>query len=106
MAISGGYHGTHLVISQLQRISGGERCTPVPLPTPDEVGQSLGAGDVLWLETPLNPTCAVADIGAYCEAAQAVGARVVVDGTFAPPPLQRPLECGADIVMHSTTKWV
>ena len=107
VAIAGGYHGTHQVLAQLQRISGGAICAPVPLPPPAEVGAALRGGDVLWLETPRNPDCAVADIAAYAAAARAVrggGARVVVDGTFAPPPLQYPLTLGADVVMHSTTK--
>lgn len=106
VAISGGYHGTHLVLDQLARISGGASCQAIPLPSPAEVASSpLQPGDVIFLETPRNPDCKVADIGAYVAAAKAIGGvRVVVDGTFAPPPLQRPLLLGADIVMHSTTK--
>jgi len=107
VAICGGYHGTHLVLGQLQRLSGGSRCAAVPLPPPEDVSSVLDAGDVLWLETPRNPTCEVADIAAYVAAAkQAGGVRVVVDGTFAPPPLQRPLTLGADAVMHATTKYL
>ena len=106
IAIDGGYHGTHLVIDQLQRLSGGAHLQTVGLPSPGEIASSgLGPGDVLWLETPRNPDCHVADIASYVEAARAAGGvRVVVDGTFAPPPLQRPLALGADVVMHSTTK--
>ena len=59
----------------------------------------------MWLETPRNPDCELADIAAYVEAARSVGnVKVVVDGTFAPPPLQYPLSLGADMVMHATTK--
>lgn len=104
VAISGGYHGTHLVLAQVARISGGRTCQIVPLPSPADAAATLGAGDVLWLETPRNPDCHVYDIGAYSQAARALGAHVVVDGTFAPPPLQRPLELGATMVVHSTTK--
>ena len=60
----------------------------------------------VWLETPTNPLLNVIDIRAAAEAAHAVGAIVVVDNTFASPYLQRPLELGADIVLHSTTKYI
>jgi cystathionine gamma-synthase len=61
---------------------------------------------MVWLETPTNPLLNVIDIKAAAEAAHAVGAMVVVDNTFATPYLQRPLELGADIVIHSTTKYL
>src|SRR6188472_3216501 len=61
---------------------------------------------IVWLETPTNPMLNVIDIEAAAKAAHAVGAIVVVDNTFASPYLQRPLELGADIVMHSTTKYL
>ncbi|HKF14446.1 MAG TPA: cystathionine gamma-synthase [Gaiellaceae bacterium] len=61
---------------------------------------------IVWLETPTNPLLNVVDISAAAEAAHAAGAMVVVDNTFATPYLQRPLELGADIVMHSTTKYL
>ena len=61
---------------------------------------------IVWLETPTNPLLNVIDIKAAAEAAHAVGAIVVVDNTFASPYLQRPLELGADIVLHSTTKYI
>lgn len=106
IAISGGYHGTHLVIAQLSRISVGARCKVVPLPPPEEVASKLGPEDLIWLETPVNPTCDVYDISAYVAAAKSAGGvKVVVDGTFAPPPIQRPLLLGVDAVMHATTKY-
>jgi cystathionine gamma-synthase len=61
---------------------------------------------IVWLETPTNPLLNVIDIRAAAAAAHAVGALVVVDNTFATPYLQRPLELGADIVIHSTTKYL
>jgi cystathionine beta-lyase/cystathionine gamma-synthase len=61
---------------------------------------------IVWLESPTNPLLNVIDIVAAAEAARAVGALVVVDNTFATPYLQRPLELGADIVVHSTTKYL
>ena len=61
---------------------------------------------IVWLETPTNPLLNVIDIRAAAEAAHAAGAMVVVDNTFATPYLQRPLELGADIVIHSTTKYL
>jgi len=61
---------------------------------------------VLWFETPSNPSLKVVDIEAVATAAHEAGARVVVDNTFATPALQRPLELGADAVMHSVTKYI
>ena len=61
---------------------------------------------IVWLETPTNPLLNIVDIKAAADAAHQVGAMVVVDNTFATPYLQRPLELGADIVVHSTTKYL
>jgi cystathionine gamma-lyase len=61
---------------------------------------------IVWLETPTNPLLNIVDIRAAAETAHAAGAMVVVDNTFATPYLQRPLELGADIVVHSTTKYL
>jgi len=61
---------------------------------------------LVWIETPSNPMLNVVDIRAASEVAHAAGAMVVVDNTFATPYLQRPLELGADIVVHSTTKYL
>ena len=60
---------------------------------------------MLWIETPSNPLLKVCDIAALAALGHAAGARVVVDNTFATPLLQRPLALGANIVMHSTTKY-
>jgi cystathionine gamma-synthase len=61
---------------------------------------------LVWIETPTNPQLSIVDIRAVAEAAHRVGAIVVVDNTFATPYLQRPLELGADLVVHSTTKYL
>jgi cystathionine beta-lyase/cystathionine gamma-synthase len=61
---------------------------------------------LVWLETPTNPLLNIVDIRAVAETAKKAGAVVVVDNTFATPYLQRPLELGADIVVHSTTKYI
>jgi cystathionine gamma-synthase len=68
---------------------------------------ALGNGArLVWIETPSNPLLRVVDIRAICEAAHAVDALAVVDNTFLSPIWQRPLELGADLVMHSTTKYL
>jgi cystathionine beta-lyase/cystathionine gamma-synthase len=61
---------------------------------------------LVWLETPSNPMLNVADIRRAADAAHAVGALLVVDNTFASPYLQQPLDLGADLVIHSTTKYI
>jgi cystathionine beta-lyase/cystathionine gamma-synthase len=61
---------------------------------------------IVWLETPTNPLLNIVDIRSAAQVAHEVGAMVVVDNTFATPYLQRPLELGADIVVHSTTKYL
>jgi len=61
---------------------------------------------LLWLESPSNPMLKVADIAALAGLAHAVGARLLVDGTFATPALQQPLALGADYVLHSLTKYL
>ena len=61
---------------------------------------------LIWIETPANPTWDITDIAAACALAREVGARVAVDSTVATPLLTRPLEQGADLVMHSATKYL
>ncbi|MCC4263515.1 cystathionine gamma-synthase [Oceanimonas baumannii] len=61
---------------------------------------------MLWIETPSNPLLRVVDIAALCAAAKQVGAISVVDNTFLSPALQQPLKLGADLVLHSTTKYI
>jgi cystathionine gamma-synthase len=73
----------------------------------DDLGSHLDEGTrVVWVETPSNPLLNIVDIKKAAEATHAAGAILVVDNTFATPYLQRPLELGADIVVHSTTKYL
>ncbi len=65
-----------------------------------------GGRTLIWIETPANPTWQVIDIAAVARLARAAGARLVVDSTAATPVLTRPLELGADLVMHSATKYL
>ena len=64
-----------------------------------------GRTKVVWVETPTNPLLTIADIAALAEVAHDAGAILVVDNTFASPYLQQPLTLGADVVVHSTTKY-
>ncbi|MBI4422432.1 MAG: cystathionine gamma-synthase [Elusimicrobia bacterium] len=61
---------------------------------------------LVWLETPTNPMLQIVDVAAVCAAAKRRGVRVAVDNTFATPFLQEPLRLGADVVVHSTTKYL
>jgi cystathionine gamma-synthase len=70
------------------------------------VEAAVAGASLLWLETPSNPLLEVADLPALCAAGRAAGALVGVDNTFATPLLQRPLALGADIVVHSATKFI
>jgi len=72
-----------------------------------ELQRALGAGaQLVWIETPSNPLLRVIDIRAVADAARAAGALTVVDNTFLSPIWQQPLALGADIVLHSTTKYL
>lgn len=72
----------------------------------DRWPERAGSADMLWLESPTNPLLDVADLASICAAARGPHTRLVVDNTFATPLLQRPLELGADIVVHSATKLI
>ena len=81
---------------------------PVHLPDVAAVRRCLAErpARLVWAETPTNPLLAIADIAALAGAAHEAGALLVVDNTFASPRLQRPLALGADVVVHSTTKYL
>ena len=79
----------------------------VELEDPDQAAAAIAAGvDLLWLETPSNPLLRISDIRTLAQAAHAAGAVVVADNTFSSPVVQRPLALGADVVIHSTTKYI
>ncbi|CAJ2501443.1 Uu.00g042960.m01.CDS01 [Anthostomella pinea] len=99
IAIGGGYHGCHGVIKLMTKLTGLEM---VDLDCADDV---LGAGDVVHVETPLNPTGEARDLEFYAAKTRRCGCVLTVDATFAPPPLLDPLRWGADVVMHSGTKY-
>ncbi|MQA84711.1 MAG: cystathionine gamma-synthase [Streptosporangiales bacterium] len=79
----------------------------VPLSDLDAVRSAIrDRTRVVWAETPTNPLLGIADIAGLAEVARGAGALLVVDNTFASPYLQRPMELGADVVVHSTTKYL
>ncbi|HEY4332340.1 MAG TPA: aminotransferase class I/II-fold pyridoxal phosphate-dependent enzyme [Ilumatobacteraceae bacterium] len=79
---------------------------PVDVTDNAAVAAAAVGADIVWVETPTNPTLDVADLPAIARIAADAGARMVVDSTFATPLLQRPLEHGAAIVLHSGTKFI
>ncbi len=79
----------------------------LPAPAFSNLGEHLDERTrMVWVETPSNPMLSIVDIRAAAKAAHEAGAILVVDNTFATPYLQRPLELGADVVVHSTTKYL
>jgi methionine-gamma-lyase len=85
----------------------GVRVVPVDMADPANLDGVLSTQTrMVYFETPVNPTAEVLDIAAIAQRAHAVGARVVVDSTFASPAVQRPAEHGADLVLHSLTKYI
>ncbi len=101
------YGGTFRLISKVVSRWGVEH-TPVDLTDPDALRAAIrpGSTKVVWCETPTNPLLTVVDIALAAEIAHEAGAVLVVDNTFASPYLQRPLTLGADVVVHSTTKYL
>lgn len=99
------YHGVRALASEFMP-GWGLACEAVDMSDLQAVSAALRADTALvWAETPSNPTLALSDIAALAELAHARGALLAVDNTFATPVLQRPLALGADLVMHSTTKY-
>ncbi len=100
------YGGTFRLIDKVFR-EWGVHHTPVHLPDLAAVRAAITANTrMIWVETPTNPLLSIADITAISEIGHAAGATVLVDNTFASPALQQPLTLGADIVLHSTTKYI
>ena len=84
----------------------GVACRKVDMGDLDAVRSAASGGvDLLWVETPSNPRMLISDIAALADIAHAQGALLVCDNTFATPLLTQPLALGADVVMHSTTKY-
>jgi cystathionine gamma-lyase len=100
------YGGTYRLFTKVLARFGVE-FTFADLSDPDSLRQHLRPNTkMLWLETPTNPMLKLVDIAALAEIAHAAGALVVVDNTFMSPIFQTPLDHGADIVVHSTTKFI
>src|SRR4051794_37897476 len=110
------YGGTYRLIS---RVLGewGIGNTPVDMSDLDAVAKAVAAGGasgveaggrtrLVWVETPSNPMMKITDIEALAKVAHDAGALLIVDNTFASPYLQTPLDLGADVVVHSTTKYI
>ncbi|KAL9645445.1 hypothetical protein ABK040_002643 [Willaertia magna] len=118
----GGYHGTKDAIEMLNKFGGhykkesvikvkdlSELIKDVNLESNNDVNNfNPYKGTIVWLETPLNPTCELEDISYYCKLAKQIGAYVVVDSTFASPVLQKPLLIDPQVkfVVHSCTKFM
>ncbi|KAE9381346.1 cystathionine gamma-synthase [Stipitochalara longipes BDJ] len=100
IAIRDGYHGCHGVIGIHAKLTGLQK---LDIDCPAE---ELQPGDIVHIETPVNPTGSAYNLKAYAEKAHSRGAYLTVDATFGPPPLQDPFLWGADIVMHSGTKYI
>jgi cystathionine gamma-synthase len=100
------YGGTYRLVSKVLE-PWGLRWSSAPLDDLDAVRAACtGGAAVVWCETPTNPLLGIADIAALAEVAHGAGALLVVDNTFASPYLQQPLGLGADVVVHSTTKYL
>ncbi|WP_028477721.1 cystathionine gamma-synthase [Nocardia sp. CNY236] len=100
------YGGTFRLIDKVFRHWGIDH-SPAAVSSVDEIRAAIRPNTKLvWIETPTNPLLNIGDIPALAEVAHAAGAKLVVDNTFATPYLQQPLELGADIVVHSTTKYL
>ncbi len=100
------YGGTYRLFSQVHAPWGLES-TPVPITSADAVRAAMRPTTrIVWVETPTNPLLSIADIEQLAAIAHDSGALLVVDNTFASPYLQQPLALGADVVVHSTTKYL
>ena len=101
------YGGTRRLFSDVRERSAGLNFSYVDLSDLDAAAATFRADTAMvWIETPTNPLLKLVDLKAIVELAKKSGAIVVVDNTFATPYLQRPLELGCDIVMHSATKFI
>ena len=100
------YGGTFRLVARVYADTGVE-WTAADLTDPERLAEAFTPNTrVVWIETPTNPGLGIVDIAAVSAVAHAHGVRVVVDNTFATPYLQQPLALGADVVVHSTTKYL
>jgi cystathionine gamma-lyase len=101
------YGGTFRLFHRVRERSAGLQFSFVALEDPAALRAAMRADTrMVWVETPTNPMLRIIDIAAVAKVAHEHGALLVVDNTFATPMLQRPLELGADIVVHSATKYL
>ena len=101
------YGGTWRLFERVRRQSSGLDFTFADLDKPGVAEAAINAKTkIIWVETPTNPMLEMVDIQAMAELAHANNALLVVDNTFATPILQQPIELGADIVLHSVTKYL
>jgi len=101
------YGGTFRLFDKVAKVWGLDH-SPAPVADTDAVAAAIvpGRTKIVWVETPTNPMLTIGDIEALATVAHDAGALLVVDNTFASPYLQQPLTLGADVVLHSTTKYV
>ena len=99
------YNGTTALLDELEK-AGAVRVRRLYAEDERTVGDALDGAALLWIESPTNPMLEVFDVPALCAAARQRGVLTVCDNTFATPLVQRPLEAGADIVLHSVTKYL
>ena len=101
------YGGTWRVFERVRRHTSGLEFDFVNLSDPQAAKAAIESGvSMVWVETPTNPMLSLVDIEAIAELSKQAGATLVVDNTFATPMLQQPLTLGADIVIHSVTKYL
>src|SRR5688500_13408016 len=101
------YGGTRRVFERVRRRSAGLDFTYSALASREALEQALKPGTkMIWVETPSNPLLQLVDLAMIAEVAKQRGVITVADNTFASPWVQRPLEHGFDIVMHSATKYL
>ena len=105
VASNQGYSGTVGLLNQMNASGRLEVCF-VEITNTDEVIAAMKGAALVWLESPTNPCLDVADLPTLIAAAKKLGIGVAVDNTFATPLIQQPLSMGADIVMHSVTKFL
>jgi cystathionine beta-lyase/cystathionine gamma-synthase len=100
------YGGTYRMFSQVYEPKGYRFTYVTPEVLSSEPEAHVADARLVWIETPTNPLLNLVDVAAVARASKAAGALLVVDNTFATPFLQNPLDLGADIVLHSTTKYL